>query len=63
MTDLNRKDAWNNIKSAVRCYAKDPTALNAQEVEEAWKEIRRMETVSHWREWPTKWLDTDKSAG
>ena len=51
MTDLDRKDAWRNIKSAIRSYAKDPTAQNALEVEEAWRDIRRMDNLLHWREW------------
>lgn len=63
MTDLDRKFAWRNIKSAIRSYAKDPTARHAQEVEEAWREIRRMETLSHWRELPAKSFGPGKSSG
>ncbi len=63
MTDLNRKYAWRNVKSAIRSYAKDPTSQHAREVEEAWKEIRRMETVSHWRQGPTRRFETGKSSG
>jgi hypothetical protein len=59
MTDLNRKYAWSNIKSAIRSYAKDPTAQHARKVEEAWMEIRRMETVSNWREWQATRLNAD----
>jgi hypothetical protein len=51
MTDLNRKYAWYNIKSAIRTYAKDPTDQHAKQVEDAWREIRQIETVSHWGEW------------
>ena len=50
MTDLNRKHAFSNVKSAVRSYAKDPTAKHAKQVEDAWREIRRMDGLSHWRE-------------
>ncbi len=63
MTDLDRKYAWYTIKSAIRSYAKDPTPQHAQKVEEAWKEIRRMETVSHWREWQAKRFEAGKSSG
>jgi hypothetical protein len=57
MTDPNRKYAWYNIKSAIRAYAKDPTDQHAQRVEDAWREIRRTETVSHWREWQSARLN------
>lgn len=63
MTDRDRKGAWHGAKSAIRSYAKDPTALNAQEVEEVWKEIRRMETVSPRRASPAKTSAADKSSG
>ena len=51
MTVLIRKYAWDTIRSATRSYAKHPTDHHAQKVEEAWKEMRRMESLSHWREW------------
>lgn len=47
----HRKHAWSNVKSAVRSYAKDPTAMNAEEVESAWAEIRRIDNLQQWREW------------
>ncbi len=62
MADLDRKYAWRNVKSAVRSYAKDPTPQHAEQVENAWKAIRRMETVSHWREWPARRFETGKSS-
>jgi hypothetical protein len=62
MPDLNRKYAWHSIKSAIRYYAKDPTPQHAEKVEEAWKEIRRMETLSHWREWRAARFDAGKSS-
>ena len=51
MNDLDRKHAWLNAKAEVRSYAKDPTAQNAEQVEEAWDMIRRIDSLSHWREW------------
>jgi hypothetical protein len=63
MTDLNRKYAWYNIKSAIRSYAKDPTDQHAKQVEDAWKEIRRMETVSHWGEWREASLNIRNASG
>jgi hypothetical protein len=60
MTDLNRKYAWHSIKSAIRSYAKDPTPQHAEKVEDAWKEMRRMEAASHWRDWQTMRLDAGK---
>ncbi|MDX1425383.1 MAG: hypothetical protein R3322_19705 [Kiloniellales bacterium] len=63
MSDLNRKYAWSNIKSAIRSYAKDPTAQHAKQVEEAWKEIRKMETPSHWPEWRAARFDAPDPPG
>ena len=63
MTDPNRKYAWGQIKSAIRSYAKDPTDRNAQEVEAAWREIRRTESVSFWREWQAMRFDAKTSSG
>lgn len=50
----NRKHAWSSIKSAVRSYAKDPSAMNAEQVELAWAEMRRMDNLEQWREWRAK---------
>lgn len=47
----NRKHALSDAKSAVRSYAKDPTAQHAREVEQTWSEVRRMDSLLHWREW------------
>jgi hypothetical protein len=46
-----RQQAWSEVKGAVRAYARDPSTGNAQRVEAAWREIRRMQAVSFWRDW------------
>lgn len=46
-----RKHAWSSIRSAVRSYAKDPTATNAEQVELAWAEMRRIDNLVQWRQW------------
>lgn len=51
MNDPERKRAWKEARAAVRAYSKDPTDSNAAYVEVAWREIRRMDGVSVWREW------------
>lgn len=63
MNDLDRKYAWSNVKSAIRSYAKNPTGQHAMQVEEAWKEIRRTDSVSNWREWRAARLSTDYGSG
>jgi len=63
MTDLNRKDAWSNIKTAIRSYAKDPTDQHAREVEDAWREMRRMDSLSDWREWRAARLNAHNGLG
>lgn len=51
MNDPQRKRAWKQARAAVRAYSKDPSEINAATVEVAWREIRRMDGVSFWREW------------
>lgn len=51
MTNIDRKYAWANVKSAVRSYAKDPTDQHARQVEAAWREVRRTDSASRWRDW------------
>ena len=51
MTDPERKQAWKQARAAVRAYSRDPSDSNAAHVEVAWREIRRMDGVSVWREW------------
>lgn len=63
MNDPNRKHTWSIVRSAVRSYAKDPTAQHAVQVEEAWSEIRRMDSLSHWREWREARLNARNASG
>ena len=61
MNDPERKRAWKEAKAAVRAYSKDPTDSNAAYVEVAWREIRRMDGVSFWREWHSARLTVSES--
>ena len=36
-----RHSAWSAAKQAVRCYARDPSDVNAGQVRRAWREVRR----------------------
>ncbi len=51
MKDPQRKRAWRQARAAVRAYSRDPSEINAATVEVAWREIRRMDGVSFWRDW------------
>lgn len=51
MNDSERKRAWKEARAAVRAYSRDPSDSNAAYVEVAWREIRRMDGISIWREW------------
>ncbi len=61
MNDPERKRAWKEARASVRAYSKDPSDSNAAYVEVAWREIRRMDGVSFWREWQSAKLTTSKS--
>lgn len=61
MIDPERKQAWKRARAAVRAYSKDPSDSNAANVEVAWRQIRRMDGVSFWREWQTARLSHAKS--
>ena len=61
MIDPERKLAWREARAAVRAYSKDPSDSNAAHVELAWREIRRMDGVSFWREWHTARLTSSKA--
>ncbi len=61
MNDPKRKRAWKEARAAVRAYSKDPSDSNAAYVEVAWREIRRTDGVSFWREWQAAKLTTSES--
>lgn len=61
MNAVNRKEAWIQAKAAVRAYSRNPSETNAVIVENAWREIRRMDSVSFWREWQTTTLSASAS--
>ncbi|HEX9768368.1 MAG TPA: hypothetical protein VGA50_04250 [Kiloniellales bacterium] len=50
MTDAAGKHAWLGVKTAVRAYSNHPSGSNAEEVEAAWKRMRRIDNGSRWRE-------------
>lgn len=59
--DAERKRAWSTAKTAVHAYAKDPSRDNADLVDAAWQTVRRVDSVSLWRQARTKWLGLDQS--
>jgi hypothetical protein len=61
MNDPERKRAWKEARAAVRAYSKDPSDSNAAYVEVAWREIRRTDGVSFWREWQAAEPTTSES--
>ena len=63
MNAAERKQAWKQARAAVRAYSRDPSENNAITVENAWREIRRMDSVSFWREWQTARLSASGSNG
>ena len=50
LTDAAGKHAWLGVKTAVRAYSNHPSGSNAEEVEAAWKRMRRIDNGSRWRE-------------
>ena len=60
LKDPQRKRAWKQARAAVRAYSRDPSEINAATVEVAWREIRRMDGVSFWREWQAARLTTSE---
>jgi hypothetical protein len=56
MQDLASNDgaeALQAAKLAVRAYARDPSSKNEADVEEALKQVRRLDSVGRWRGWKT----------
>jgi hypothetical protein len=47
--ELERQQAWNNVKAAVRAYARNPSDHTAAQVEACWQTIRKCDSVHAWR--------------
>ena len=62
MRTVNRTHAWIQAKAAIRAYSRNPSETNAVIVENAWREIRRMDSLSFWREWQATTLSASGSA-
>lgn len=43
------REAMVAAKVAVRAYVRNPSADNASQVELAWKQVRRVQSVAEWR--------------
>ena len=48
-----RRRALAVAKLAVRAYARDPSAANAQGVELAWRRVRRIDGIARWLQPPS----------
>ena len=44
-----RREAIEAAKLAVRAYAREPSDANAAEVEDAWRHVRKLQSVMEWR--------------
>ena len=45
-----RRQALQEAKQAVRAYAREPSRVNADAVEMAWRKVRQHDSVAQWRE-------------
>jgi hypothetical protein len=45
-----RRQALREAKQAVRAYAREPSRVNADAVEMAWRKVRQLDSVAQWRE-------------
>lgn len=45
-----RRQALEAAKLAVRAYVREPSEENATEVENAWRQVRRLQGVLRWRQ-------------
>ena len=54
---MQQRHLWSAAKLAVRAYARDPSARNAAEVQQAWQRIRQSESLAVWRGMKPRRLD------
>jgi hypothetical protein len=45
-----RQQALRDAKQAVRAYARDPSQVNADAVEMAWRSVRQLDDLAKWRQ-------------
>jgi hypothetical protein len=45
-----RRQALQEAKQAVRAYARDPSQVNADAVEMAWRRVRHLDGLAEWRQ-------------
>jgi hypothetical protein len=46
---MERREALEAAKLAVRAYVREPSKDNATEVEQAWQRVRQLDSVALWR--------------
>ena len=56
---MQQRHLWSAAKLAVRAYAKDPSARNAAEVQQAWQRIRQSESLAIWKGMKPRRLDRE----
>ena len=56
---VKQRQLWFAAKLAVRAYARDPSARNATEVQQAWLRIRQSESLSIWNRMKPRRLERD----
>ena len=56
---MQERRLWSAAKLAVRAYARDPSARNAIEVQQAWHRIRQSESLAIWKGMKPRPLDRD----
>ena len=44
-----RRQALQEAKQAVCAYARDPSQVNADAVEMAWRKVRQLDSLAEWR--------------
>jgi hypothetical protein len=45
-----QRQAFQEAKQAVRAYARDPSQVNADAVEVAWRRVRQLDGLAEWRQ-------------
>jgi hypothetical protein len=44
-----QEKAWNAVRAALGAYEREPSDSNAEAVQDAWLELRRLSRVARWR--------------
>ena len=57
MQEDPRVQAYEAVRIALRKFADSPTGNNLQEAESAWRELRRLNALSLWRDWKNSKLN------